>query len=149
HRRGRRLRSAAGRDPRADTALLALKARAREWPVPRPADGARLGMLAEALNRLRASAPVVHNITNYVVMNTTANALLAIGASPVMAHSERGVGEMVGTAGALVLNTGTLSAAGVAAMIAAGRAARRRRLPIVLDPVGAGATAYRTESARR
>lgn len=106
-------------------------------------------MLGEALERVRASAPVVHNITNYVVMNTSANALLAIGASPVMSHSPREVEEMVAIARALVLNIGTLSDAWVEAMVLAGRAAGERGIPIVLDPVGAGATSYRTETAMR
>jgi hydroxyethylthiazole kinase len=106
-------------------------------------------MVGESLARVRAEAPVVHNITNYVVMNTTANALLAVGASPVMAHSEREVEEMVALSRALVLNIGTLSDAWVTAMIRAGRAAHRRGIPVVLDPVGAGATTYRTETARR
>ncbi|HLT35142.1 MAG TPA: hydroxyethylthiazole kinase, partial [Enhygromyxa sp.] len=87
-------------------------------------------MLDEALRRVRAEAPVVHNITNYVVMNTTANALLALGASPVMAHAPQEVEEMVGIAGALVLNIGTLSDAWIEAMLLAGRAARRRGVPI-------------------
>jgi hydroxyethylthiazole kinase len=106
-------------------------------------------MLGEALVRVRAEAPVVHNITNYVVMNTTANALLAIGASPVMAHAPQEVEEMVGIAQALVLNIGTLSETWIDAMLMAGRAAKRRGIPIVLDPVGAGATSYRTTTARR
>jgi hydroxyethylthiazole kinase len=106
-------------------------------------------MLGVGLRLIRVEAPVVHNITNYVVMNTTANALLAIGASPVMAHSPREVEDMVAIARALVLNIGTLSDDWVEAMIRAGRAARRLGLPVVLDPVGAGATPYRTETARR
>jgi hydroxyethylthiazole kinase len=106
-------------------------------------------MLGEALERVRAEAPLVHNITNYVVMNTTANALLALGASPVMAHAPQEVEEMVGIARALVLNIGTLSESWIDAMALAGHAARKRGIPIVLDPVGAGATAYRTSTARR
>jgi hydroxyethylthiazole kinase len=106
-------------------------------------------MFGEALQRVRAQAPVVHNITNYVVMNTTANALLAVGASPVMAHAPREMEEMVGIASALVLNIGTLSDHWIEAMVVAGRAARRRGIPIVLDPVGAGATSYRTNTALR
>jgi hydroxyethylthiazole kinase len=106
-------------------------------------------MFGEALQRVRAGAPVVHNITNFVVMNTTANALLAIGASPVMAHAPQEMEEMVGIAGALVLNIGTLSDAWIEAMHLAGDAARRRGIPIVLDPVGAGATSYRTTTATR
>jgi hydroxyethylthiazole kinase len=100
------------------------------------------------IERIRAEAPLVHNITNYVVMNTTANALLAIGASPVMAHAIEEVEEMVAIAGALVLNIGTLSADWIEAMAKAGRKARAKGVPIVLDPVGAGATRFRTETAQ-
>jgi hydroxyethylthiazole kinase len=102
-----------------------------------------------SLALLRARRPLVHQITNYVVMNETANATLALGALPVMAHAREEVEEMVGLAGALVLNIGTLSPHWVEAMVAAGRAANTRGIPIVLDPVGVGATAYRTDSARR
>jgi hydroxyethylthiazole kinase len=101
-----------------------------------------------ALQTIRDKAPVIHNITNYVVMNSTANALLALGASPVMAHAEEEMEEMVGIASALVINIGTLSTAWVRAMFRAAEAARKRRIPIVLDPVGAGATSYRTRTAR-
>ena len=104
--------------------------------------------ICSALLAIREKAPVVHNITNYVVMNSTANALLAIGASPVMAHAEEEMEEMVGIASALVINIGTLSPAWVRAMHRAAEAARKRRIPIVLDPVGAGATSYRTRTAR-
>jgi hydroxyethylthiazole kinase len=106
-------------------------------------------MFGEALQRVRAQAPVVHSVTNYVVMNSTANALLALGASPVMAHAVREMDEMVAIAGALVLNIGTLSDPWIEGMVAAGLAARRRGVPIVLDPVGAGATTYRTQTALR
>lgn len=75
---------------------------------------------AENLRRVREAKPLVHNITNYVVMNYTANALLACGASPVMAHAADEVEEMVSLAGALVLNIGTLSPPWVAAMVKAG-----------------------------
>src|SRR5262245_60495574 len=98
---------------------------------------------------LRERKPLVHNITNYVVMNETANAVLALGALPVMAHAREEVAEMVGLAGALVLNIGTLSEPWVDAMLIAGAAANEREIPVVLDPVGAGATAYRTSTARR
>jgi hydroxyethylthiazole kinase len=97
---------------------------------------------------IRARAPLIHNITNYVVMNSTANALLAIGASPVMAHAEEEVEEMVSIASALVINIGTLSASWVRAMQRAMRCASERGIPIVLDPVGAGATSYRTQTVR-
>jgi hydroxyethylthiazole kinase len=103
----------------------------------------------ESLRRLRETRPLVHQITNYVVMNETANATLAIGALPVMAHAPEEVEEMVGLAGALVLNIGTLSSSWVDAMLIAGRAANARGVPVVLDPVGVGATRYRTDTARR
>jgi hydroxyethylthiazole kinase len=104
--------------------------------------GATLGVIRER-------RPLIHNITNYVVMNETANAILALGALPVMAHAREEVAEMVGLAGALVLNIGTLSPPWVDAMLIAGRTANERGVPVVLDPVGVGATAYRTETARR
>jgi hydroxyethylthiazole kinase len=96
---------------------------------------------------IRRQGPLVHNITNYVVMNTTANALLAIGASPVMAHAEAEVSDMVGIARALVINIGTLSETWIQSMQKAMLQAKSSRVPIVLDPVGAGATSYRTDTA--
>jgi hydroxyethylthiazole kinase len=101
------------------------------------------------LAAIRERKPLVHQITNYVVMNETANATLALGALPVMAHAREEVEEMVGLASALVLNIGTLSEHWIEAMVLAGRAAGARGIPIVLDPVGAGATEYRTRTARR
>jgi hydroxyethylthiazole kinase len=103
----------------------------------------------DSLRLLRERKPLVHQITNYVVMNETANATLALGALPVMAHAPEEVEEMVGLAGALVINIGTLSSHWVDAMLAAGRAAGARGVPVVLDPVGAGATRYRTDTAKR
>ena len=104
---------------------------------------------ATTLRQLRERKPLVHQITNYVVMNETANATLALGALPVMAHAREEVEEMVGLAGALVLNIGTLSPHWVEAMIAAGKAANAAGIPVVLDPVGAGATRYRTDTTKR
>jgi hydroxyethylthiazole kinase len=101
------------------------------------------------LRTLRERRPLVHQITNYVVMNETANVTLALGALPVMAHAREEVEEMVGLAGALVLNIGTLSPPWVEAMLAAGKAANAAGVPVVLDPVGAGATSYRTRTARQ
>jgi hydroxyethylthiazole kinase len=101
------------------------------------------------LRTIRERKPLVHQITNYVVMNETANATLALGALPVMAHAREEVEEMVGLAGALVLNIGTLSEHWIESMLLAGTAASTRGIPIVLDPVGAGATRYRTETAKR
>jgi len=98
------------------------------------------------LQKVREQSPVIHNITNFVVMNNTANALLAIGASPVMAHAEEEVADMTKIANALVINIGTLSERWVVAMGAAMRQAAKQKKPIVLDPVGAGATPYRTQT---
>lgn len=103
--------------------------------------------LANDLNLVREKSPLVHNITNYVVMNNTANALLAIGASPVMAHACEEVESMVGIASSLVINMGTLSPQWVEAMLLAGKAAKAKGIPVVFDPVGVGATPYRNETA--
>jgi hydroxyethylthiazole kinase len=103
----------------------------------------------ETLLRLRETRPLVHQITNYVVMNETANATLALGALPVMAHAGEEVEEMTRLASSLVLNIGTLSGHWIEAMLLAGGAATARRIPVVLDPVGVGATEYRTATARR
>jgi len=100
------------------------------------------------LEALRARRPLVHNITNYVVMNFTANVLLALGASPVMAHAVEEVEEMVGLSSSLVVNIGTLSTPWIESMLEAARFASKRGIPLVLDPVGAGATQLRTTTAR-
>lgn len=97
---------------------------------------------------IRQQRPLVHNITNYVVMNTTANALLALGASPVMAHAREEAADMAGIAAALVINIGTLSPPWIEAMEVAAARAKDRGIPIVLDPVGAGATTFRTATAQ-
>jgi hydroxyethylthiazole kinase len=107
------------------------------------------GRAAENLAAVRRTVPLVHNITNFVVMNVTANALLAVGASPVMAHASEEVEEMAGLADALVLNIGTLSREWVSSMILAGRTSKARGKTVVFDPVGAGATRFRTETACR
>ncbi len=103
--------------------------------------------IAADVAAIRKQAPLIHNITNYVAMNNSANALLALGASPIMAHAVEEVRTMVDLASALVINIGTLSTKWVEAMITAGEEAREKGKPIVLDPVGAGATPYRTEAA--
>ena len=101
-----------------------------------------------SIELIRSRAPVIHNITNYVVMNNTANALLAIGASPVMAHAQEEVEDMVDIASALVINIGTLSESWIRSMFKAARQARKKGIPVILDPVGAGATNYRTNTVR-
>ena len=106
-----------------------------------------LSLAWEQLEAVRRTSPLVHNITNLVVMHTTANALLALGASPVMAHAAEEVEEIAGLASALVLNIGTLSPAWVESMRLALSAAKARSLPVVMDPVGAGASRYRTRTA--
>lgn len=105
--------------------------------------------LSEDICKIRQQRPLIHNITNYVVMNISANTLLALGASPVMAHAAEEVEEMVGAAAALVLNIGTLDEQWVKSMFIAGRAANKKGIPIVFDPVGAGATSYRTTVAKQ
>lgn len=99
------------------------------------------------IEKIRQNAPLVHNITNFVVMNTTANALLAIGASPVMAHAVPEVEDMVNIASSLVINIGTLSDTWIEAMFKAAKKATSRQIPIIIDPVGVGATPYRTKTA--
>jgi hydroxyethylthiazole kinase len=102
--------------------------------------------LGSMLEKLRRERPLVHNITNYVVMNFTANTLLAMGASPVMAHAINEVEEMVSLARAFVINIGTLSEPWIEAMLKAGKKANALDVPVILDPVGSGATAMRTET---
>jgi hydroxyethylthiazole kinase len=103
----------------------------------------------EILREIREKHPLIHHITNFVVMNSTANATLAIGASPVMAHAHEEMEGMSSFAGALNLNIGTLTPYWVDAMLIAGKTAGGRGIPIVLDPVGSGATALRTEAVKR
>jgi hydroxyethylthiazole kinase len=107
------------------------------------------GKAAKLMLEVRAAKPLVHHITNFVVMNETANITLCTGARPVMAHAKEEVEEMVSAADALVLNIGTLWPEQVDAMRLAAHRANECAVPIILDPVGAGATRLRTESARR
>ncbi|MGJ7920062.1 hydroxyethylthiazole kinase [Neobacillus sp. LXY-4] len=104
--------------------------------------------IASLLQQVREQNPLIHNITNVVVTNFTANGLLALGASPVMADSRKEVADMVKIAKALVINIGTLNENTVEAMHIAGKAGNQHKVPVMLDPVGAGATPYRTETAR-
>lgn len=97
---------------------------------------------------IRETSPLVHNITNFVVMNNTANALLSIGASPVMAHAIEEVADMASLASALVINIGTLSEHWIEAMKIAIQTAGLRKIPIIIDPVGAGATKFRTRTVK-
>ncbi len=97
--------------------------------------------------KIRETSPLVHNITNFVVMNNTANGLLALGASPIMAHAGAELEDLLDLASTLVLNIGTLSEEWGATMIRAAKLAARKNLPVVVDPVGAGASAMRTQLA--
>lgn len=100
----------------------------------------------ELLAKIREKGPLIHNITNFVVMNSSANILLALGASPVMAHCLTEMEEMTSLASALVLNIGTLQEDWLQSMICAAQTANSRGIPVILDPVGAGATTFRTEA---
>jgi len=105
--------------------------------------------IVKLLNSVKEKKPLVHHLTNYVTVNDCANITLAIGASPVMADDINEVRDMVSLAASLVINIGTLNERTVESMVAAGKRANELGVPIVLDPVGAGATAYRTETAKR
>jgi len=105
--------------------------------------------ISRLLQTVREKKPLVHHITNMVTASECANITLLAGGLPIMANAPEEVEEMVGHAGALVLNIGTLAPAQVEAMLAAGRRANELGLPVILDPVGAGATALRTRSAAR
>ncbi len=107
------------------------------------------GAAWRTLSRIRERRPLVHNITNYVAMDLSANVLLAVGASPAMIHAVQETAEFALAADALVVNIGTLSDGWVGGMRAAIDQAVHRGMPVVLDPVGAGATAYRTQVATR
>ncbi|MFN3285591.1 MAG: hydroxyethylthiazole kinase [bacterium] len=104
---------------------------------------------AQLLDRVRGLRPLVHHITNVVSVNDVANATLAAGALPVMAHAREEVEEVAATASALVLNLGTLTPRRVEAMLLAGRRAGERHLPVVLDPVGVGLSGLRADAAQR
>jgi hydroxyethylthiazole kinase len=106
-------------------------------------------MIINALHAVREQKPLVVNITNYVVMNNTANALLAIGASPIMAHSREEMAEMMSFSGALVINIGTLDSLWIPRMMVAVEQANNHNKVVVLDPVGCGASKLRTQTSRQ
>ncbi|MGB3681667.1 MAG: hydroxyethylthiazole kinase, partial [Rubrobacteraceae bacterium] len=103
----------------------------------------------EALLKIGEDRPLIHQITNYVTANLAANATLGTGALPVMAHAREEVVEMVAVASALVINIGTLDASSIEAMLLAGKQANALGKPVILDPVGAGATTLRTQTSER
>lgn len=102
--------------------------------------------LWEHIETVRSQSPLVHNITNFVVMNNTANALLAVGASPIMAHAHSEVQDMISICQSLVINIGTLDEYWVKSMLLAAEKANQLNKPWILDPVGAGATSYRNHT---
>lgn len=104
-------------------------------------------MFAGILDEVRRISPLVHCITNYVTVNDCANVLLACGASPVMADDEREAEEIVSISSALVINIGTLNERTIPSMFKAGKKANELGLPVILDPVGAGASSLRTATA--
>ena len=106
-------------------------------------------MLGSLLQAVRQTHPLIHCITNYVTVNDCANLLLAAGASPIMADAPEEAAEITARSQGLTLNLGTLQAGRVPAMLASGRQANRSGIPAVLDPVGAGASAFRTRTARQ
>lgn len=104
--------------------------------------------IGNLLENERERAPLVHHITNYVTVNDCANITLSIGASPVMADDINEVEAMTSIASSLVINIGTLNSRTVECMIKAGKKANEVGIPVILDPVGAGATPYRTKVAK-
>ena len=106
-------------------------------------------MLGKMLENVRAKRPLVHNITNYVTVNDCANILLACGGSPIMADDVNEVEEITAVCGGLNINIGTLNSHTIEAMLVAGKKANELGHPVLLDPVGAGASKLRTETALR
>jgi hydroxyethylthiazole kinase len=106
-----------------------------------------LESLFRDVDLIRQTHPLIHNITNLVVMTTTANMLLALGAAPIMAHAEEELEDIIQLAQALVINIGTLDATWLATIEQAQQLALKRNIPVVFDPVGAGASRYRTQAS--
>lgn len=102
-----------------------------------------------AWTAVREKSPLVHNITNYVTVNDVANIELAMGASPIMADDESEAADIASIANALVINIGTLNSRTIVSMVKAGKAANSKNIPVVFDPVGAGASALRNETTEK
>lgn len=105
-------------------------------------------MQSGVIKNARERNPLIHHITNQVVMNFTANGLLAFGASPVMAKAEEEVSDMAFIADGVLINIGTLKPSELRAIILAGKAANKKGIPVVLDPVGVAATSFRTSAVK-
>ncbi|GAB3046482.1 hydroxyethylthiazole kinase [Virgibacillus ainsalahensis] len=106
-------------------------------------------MNANIINKVRENNPLIHHLTNQVVINFSANGLLSFGAAPVMAKAEEEAGEMASIADGLLLNIGTLTAGELQSMILAGKAANKKGIPVVLDPVGVAATSFRSSAVKQ
>lgn len=104
--------------------------------------------VADLVTEVREKSPLVHHITNYVTVNDCANVTLAIGASPIMADDIEEVSDIAGISSSLVLNIGTLNKRTIASVIAAGKKANEKGIPVVLDPVGAGASKLRNDTTK-
>lgn len=104
-------------------------------------------MLGDCLENVRSKAPLVHNITNYVTVNDVANVLLACGGSPIMSDEPEDVEDITAVCGGLNINIGTLNQSSIKGMFRAGRKANELKHAVLLDPVGAGASALRTDTA--
>ncbi len=104
--------------------------------------------LSKNLELLKKQNPLVHNITNMVVTNVTANALLAIGASPIMAYAKEEMEDIISISNSLVLNIGTLTKDLIDVMIFAGSCANKKNIPVIFDPVGAGASCLRNDASK-
>ena len=104
-------------------------------------------MLKECLENVRKTVPLVHNITNYVTVNDVANVLLACGGSPIMSDEAEDVEDITSVCGGLNINIGTLHKTSIEGMFRAGKKANELGHPVLLDPVGAGASALRTNTA--
>lgn len=107
-----------------------------------------ISQLGKLIDEVRSKRTLIHHITNYVTVNDCANVVLAIGANPVMADDPQEVEDMVSICNALVINIGTLNERTVSSMIKAGKKANMLNIPVVLDPVGVGATPFRFQSAK-
>lgn len=103
--------------------------------------------IADILTKIRQTKPLIHNISNYVAMTFNANALLALNASPFMAHAHEEIREVTAISNALVINMGTLDSYWIKSMLLAMQAAYEKSIPIILDPVGVGTTSLRTKTA--
>ena len=104
-------------------------------------------MLKKCLENVRKTVPLVHNITNYVTVNDVANVLLACGGSPIMSDEAEDVEDITSVCGGLNINIGTLHKTSIEGMFRAGKKANELGHPVLLDPVGAGASALRTNTA--